>query len=98
MRTVFNTPEALEDIRQAAFWYNKQKAGLGKEFTTRIRKAKKILATQTDFVKRENNLHTMPLRPFPYLLHYQVINDDSIAIIAVLSTSLDPEQNHPLAH
>ena len=31
------SPAAKEDILQAALWYNNQKTGLGKQFTSRIR-------------------------------------------------------------
>lgn len=80
-------PSAIEDIKQVAKFYNTKQNGLGKKFIQRIRDAKKTLASNTTFIEREHGYNTMPIPPFPFLIHYKKLpNSSTIAIVAVLST------------
>lgn len=87
-------PDAKDDIGLAVKWYNKQKKGLGGEFIDSIQEAVKVLKTNPFFVKRYKEVHTLPLKRFPFMIHYLI--DESagtIIILAVLHTSLNPESN-----
>lgn len=86
-------PEAKEDIREAAVWYEKQQKGLGKRFTEEIK-------TKVDFLKQNptavsvwhNSVRVAVLNIFPFLIHYLLEEEDSkIVIIAVFHSSRNPE-------
>jgi plasmid stabilization system protein ParE len=86
-------PAAKDDILQAAQWYNKQKTGLGKQFTLRVRERVKELK-KNPFVcqVRYMDVHTAIVRQFPFMIHYTIGQENkTIEIIAVLSTNRDPE-------
>ncbi|MBI3501422.1 MAG: type II toxin-antitoxin system RelE/ParE family toxin [Bacteroidetes bacterium] len=86
-------PEAKQDLKLAALWYNKQKKGLGSQFLLRVRESKKVLQNNPHFFKRYKNVHTLPLRQFPFMIHF-TINDShkTVAILAVLHTSQHPDK------
>ena len=90
---VFIFPEAKQDLKLAAVWYDKQQKGLGKKFLSCVRQSKKVLRSNPHFVKRHGNIHTLPLRQFPFMIHF-LINQDKMTVIvlAVLHTSQSPER------
>src|SRR5215469_8329352 len=92
--TVVILPEARDDIRLAAKWYNKQKKGLGKEFISSVKESIKVLKVNPFFVKRYKEIHTLLLKQFPFMIHF-VIDESSktVTILAVLHTSLNPTLN-----
>ncbi len=86
-------PAAREDIREAATWYNKQRAGLGRRFTKEVRdRVHYIRQYPTAFNVRYDDIRTAVLNTFPFMIHY-AIDDRSKTIIisAVLHTSRNPE-------
>ena len=86
-------PPAKEDIRDAALWYDEKQKGLGKRFITQVREKVYFIKQnpQTGSL-RYDNVRTMVLNVFPFMMHY-TINDSSETIIvsAVLHTSRNPE-------
>ena len=86
-------PAAKEDIYQAAQWYNKQKTGLGKQFTHRVRQRVKELKKNPFICQvRYKEVHTAIVRQFPFMIHYTIHQDNkTIEVIAVLSTYRDPK-------
>lgn len=85
-------PDAMDDMRLAAKWYNKQKKGLGNEFIARIKECEAVLKINPYFFKRYKQIHTLPLKQFPFLIHFS-INESAknVTILAILHTSLNPE-------
>ena len=85
-------PEAKNDMRFAALWYNKQAKGLGKKFIKRIKE--KVQSIQPNpFVcqLRHKDVRTAIVEQFPYVIHYIVNDSDKIIfIIAVLHTKQSP--------
>jgi mRNA-degrading endonuclease RelE of RelBE toxin-antitoxin system len=91
---VIISEEAMDDIRLASRWYEKQKKGLGKEFLGSIKEYKSILKSNPYFVKRYKQVHTIPIKRFPFMIHYTIDkNAQVVLIVAVLHTSLNPESN-----
>ena len=86
-------PQAKQDIRDAALWYNAKQKGLGKRFVGEVRE--KVL-----FIRKNpkacnvkyDNVRTAVLNIFPFMIHY-VVDDKNKAVIisAVLHTSRNPE-------
>lgn len=83
LKVVF-TEDAQLDIRKAAFWYESQSFGLGKQFIASVRLAiKSIRHTPNGFAVRFEIFRAIPLNKFPYLLYYQ--HDEKAGIIAVMA-------------
>lgn len=86
-------PLAKEDIEEAALWYNKQQAGLGKRFTTEVREKVHFIRQNPNAVNiRYNTVRTAVLDVFPFMVHYTVDDDNKTIIVsAVLHTSRNSE-------
>jgi plasmid stabilization system protein ParE len=86
-------PLAKEDIRDAARWYNKQSQGLGKGFTSEVRDSIQFIKhNPTACNIRYDQVRTVVLKVFPFMIHYTVDEDNKTVIVsAVLHTSRDPE-------
>jgi plasmid stabilization system protein ParE len=86
-------PLAKQDIREAALWYNNQSSGLGKRFITEVReKVNFIRKNPNAFNIRHDNIRTIILNIFPYMLHYTVDETiKTVIVTAVFHTSRDPQ-------
>lgn len=86
-------PVAQEDIRDAVHWYETVREGLGLKFTAQIRK--KIILIKTHpkaFAIRYRQMRTAVLSNFPYMIHYQVDDENQQIIVhAVFHTSRNPD-------
>ena len=90
---VLVTPEAKQDLKVAAIWYNKQRKGLGKIFLSSIREALKTLQRNPFFAIRYKNVHTLPLKKFPFMIHFVIEKESkSVTILAALHTSMNPDK------
>ena len=86
-------PEAQQDLKLAAAWYNKQKKGLGKKFLSKVRESKKVLQSNPHFVERHKGVHTLPLRKFPFMIHFSIDKSRmTVTVLAVLHTSQNPDK------
>jgi len=90
-RVVYN-PAVYNDIQEAVDWYNSQLPGLGKQFFLLLRETLKALPHSANhFAVRYDNVRCMPLKKFPFLIHYQIIpNLKLIQVEAILSTFRNP--------
>jgi plasmid stabilization system protein ParE len=86
-------PLAKQDIKEAAIWYNERQPGLGKRFTSHIRKTVDYLCENPDAVAiRYDTIRTALIDTFPYMIHFTTDHNKwIIIIIAILHTSRDPE-------
>jgi plasmid stabilization system protein ParE len=92
--TIEIEPEALDDIQKAIDYYNSQKTGLGKRFYKKIERSFEFLKKHAfSFAVRYDDIRCMPLKKFPYLIHYRIKEKPQkiISIKAVFSTHRDPE-------
>lgn len=87
-------PAAKADIRAAAQWYQRQKFGLGKQFTSQVReKLRFIREFPRASAIRYDEVRTTVLEVFPFMIHYTVDEaTKTVTIAAVLHTSRDPEE------
>ncbi|PJB02419.1 MAG: hypothetical protein CO127_00170 [Ignavibacteria bacterium CG_4_9_14_3_um_filter_36_18] len=84
-------PDAVEDIQQGIEWYNKQLAGLGKKFLNEIRTHINLLKHNPYYQIRYDNVHCIPLKKFPFMIHFTINKTDNLVIIrAVFNTSRNP--------
>jgi hypothetical protein len=85
-------PEALDDIQQAIDWYNEQQSGLGRTFLAEVQTAISSLKVNPFFQVRYDNVRCLPLKKYPFMVHFTVHEPEKLVIIrAVFHTHLDPD-------
>jgi toxin ParE1/3/4 len=88
---VYFTNEAKIDLIDAVKWYKSVKLELGKNFLSSVRHKVKILNRQPEiFQIKYNQVRTLKIGKFPYLLHYKIDNiHQQVIILAILHTASD---------
>lgn len=86
-------PVALQDIQQGIDFYDEQQIGLGEKFEVAVNKHLTALEKNPFFQVRYDNVHCLPVKKYPYMIHFTINETDKIvAVRAVFHTSLDPEK------
>lgn len=87
-------PEAIDDIQEAVDYYNIKKKNLGKQFFTTVDKHFEFLKKNyLSFAIRYDDIRCMPVKKFPYMIHYRVLERQKlISVKAVFCTYDDPEK------
>ena len=86
-------PEALIDIQDSINWYNEQQKDLGKRFYKEVQEYFNSLKTNPFYAIKYDNIRCLPLKVFPYTIHFSINENDKIIIIrAVFQTSQDPKK------
>jgi plasmid stabilization system protein ParE len=84
-------PLAEADVREAAFWYESKREGLGAEFILELDALyERIAQNPRQFPAIEEETHRALLRRFPYAVYF-VIGADTPVIIAVLHQHRKPD-------
>lgn len=86
------TPKAISDIQKAIDYYDEQQPGLGLKFDKSLDNHFAILKKNPHYQVRYNNVHCLPLRKYPYMIHF-LIENKTVRIVAVFHTSLNPDDN-----
>jgi len=88
------TPEAKTDIQEGIDWYKSRQLGLGKRFHVEVKNSISCIKKSPFYAIKYNQVRCLQPHKFPYLIHY-IIDEDSqtIIILGVLNTSLNPEEN-----
>ncbi len=86
-------PKALRDIQDATDWYNEQLKSLGSRFQKQVKIQISSLVTNPGVYSiRYNKVRCMPIRRFPFLVHFSLDQNRMIVeIVAVLHTSRNPK-------
>ena len=85
-------PDARIEIQEAIKWYNKQKTGLGKKFFAEVNSHINILKVKPYFKVRYDEVHCLPLKKFPYMIHFTIDEPDRIVSVrSVFHTSINPD-------
>ena len=80
---------AVKMATHAYQWYEKQQPGLGDSFLTEVEDCyDRIESAPLLYVKIEKNFRQILLRTFPYVLVFEII-DDEVIVYAVFHTSRD---------
>jgi len=84
-------PPAREDIQESIRWYNQRQAGLGRRFHAELKEFLELLSKNPMFENRYDEVRCVPMRKFPYMVHFTVEEDDRVVVIhGVFHTSLHP--------
>ncbi|MCF8303256.1 MAG: type II toxin-antitoxin system RelE/ParE family toxin [Bacteroidales bacterium] len=84
-------PLALHDIQDAIDYYDKKQYGLGERFENSLHKELTKLERTPHFQLRYDKVHCLPMKKFPFMIHYTIdSNTRQVIIQAVFHTSLYP--------
>lgn len=85
---------AKSDIDKALDYYNEKQKGLGKKFLLDVSDALATLEKNPFFQIRYDDYRCLPLKKFPYMIHY-IVDESASRVIAyaVINTSQNPETN-----
>jgi len=93
---IYIEPEVLNDIQDAVDYYMAINPKLALQFFQTI--DKQFLTLQknhSSFAIRYDNIRCLPLKKFPYMIHYLVSSDEqTVSIKAVFCTYQNPENWH----
>lgn len=91
MYTIQIKPIAVQMAKDAYEWYEEQKLGLGDLFLTELSRCyAKLEKNPLFYQKLKNNYRHLVLNKFPYVLIFEVIEDE-IIIFAVFHTARNPK-------
>lgn len=84
--------EAVQDIEDAAVWYEEQSGGLGREFLDEVRRSLQRVAEQPElYPSVHRNTRRALTHRFPFGVFFRV-EAGSIVVIAVMHGSRDPQR------
>jgi hypothetical protein len=85
--------DALQDIRNASEWYDKQGFKLGHKFQEQVKKQiNSLKISPLRYCIRYAEVRCMHLIKFPFMVHFSVDNQvQTVNIFAVTHTSRNPE-------
>ncbi len=86
-------PEVYSDIQSGVDWYNSKQKGLGRQLFNAIQKEYTVLKKAPVFQVRYDDVHCLPVKKFPYMIHY-IVEEDSktVVILGLINTYLNPEK------
>ena len=85
-------PAALKDIQEAVNYYDLQAPGLGYKFEEELDHCFEVLENTQFFQIRYDETRCLPLKRFPYMIHYSVDEKNQTVIVrAVFNTSRNPK-------
>lgn len=84
--------EALQDLQEGIDWYHKQQNGLGRKFHHAVKTSFNKLKVNPFFQIRYDQVRCLPLKKYPYMIHFTVDEKDKVVVIrAVFNTAIDPK-------
>lgn len=89
-------PEAVVDIQETVDYYKTINQQLAVRFYQAINKHFSTLKkNHSAFAIRYDNIRCLPLKKFPYMIHYSVfLDEEKVSIKAVFCTHQNPENWH----
>lgn len=84
---------AIRDIQEAIDYYDGRQVGLGKRFEVALNKYLITLEKNPFFRIRYDNVHCLPMKKFPYMVHFTVDeNQQLVTVRAVFHTAQSPKK------
>ena len=84
------SPDVILDIEEAIDWYESKLSGLGDHFLEILdNRLKNLSNTPTSGSIRYDNIRCTMIEKFPYLIHYEIINNN-IIVYRIFSTDRKP--------
>lgn len=84
-------PAAQAEIVEAFDWYEQKSYGLGGDFLRMIAAAEELLTRNPQaFPPTRGRFRRILLRRFPYALHFELLNERRVSVLACLHHSRNP--------
>ena len=85
--------EALADLKNATRWYNGAAHKLGDRFQREVKQQiSGLKAIATGYALRHKSIHCMPIKRFPYMVHFTVDETNrTVTVWAIIHTSRHPD-------
>lgn len=83
-------PKAIQDIQEAIDYYEEKEIGLGKRFENSLNEEIIKLQVNPFYQIRYDSVHCLPMKKYPYMIHYTVEKNELIKIRAVFNTKMNP--------
>ena len=81
---------AAEEFDDSIAWYDRQRAGLGREFRATIENhLRQVTDNPERFPRVRRNVRRAVVRRFPFVIHF-LVETDQIVVLSVFHTSRDP--------
>ena len=91
---LFIEPLAKVDIQSQINYYNSKQKGLGKRFHNEVKTRFSSIKSNPFYQIRYDNIHCLPLKIFPAMIHYTVDEQNRLIIVrAVINTNKNPKTN-----
>lgn len=91
--TISIDKRAILDIQEAIDYYDNQQIGLGRKFERELNKYFLALEKNPFFRIRYDQVRCVPMKKFPYMVHFTVADEKKMVIIhAVFHTSRDSQK------
>ncbi len=85
----------FDELDATIFYYNSQKTNLGLHFYKEVKKTFGVLQKNPFFQIRYRNIRCIPLKKFPFLVHYFIDEETKkITILAVINTHQNPDSTY----
>ncbi|KAA3614766.1 MAG: type II toxin-antitoxin system RelE/ParE family toxin [Calditrichaeota bacterium] len=85
------SPEAEQDIKEAFYWYEENRKGLGHDFLLQVNGGLKFIERSPKVFKEEyKGTRKHVIKRFPYKIIY-IVQDNLINILAVIHGSRNPK-------
>lgn len=75
--------EALVHLQKSIDYYNLQQYGLGKRFGMAVTDAAKMLERNPLFQLRYDNIRCLPVKKFPFMIHFSV--NEEVKIVQIFA-------------
>jgi toxin ParE1/3/4 len=83
-------PRAIRDVQDAIDYYDDEQVGLGQKFEKALNRHLIALEKNPFFQNRYSNVHCLPLKKFPYMVHFTIDEKQQIVTVrAVFHTAQD---------
>ncbi len=87
-------PSAIKDIQEIIDYYDSLQQGLSNKFVNELNDYFLTLQKNTFYQIRYANVHCLPLKTFPVMIHFTIDEKlNNVYIRAVINTSKDPDTN-----
>lgn len=86
-------PAAYNDLNDARDWYRRINPELPKKLNRQVKLSiEQIRSLPTVYAKRYHNVRIANIAVFPYAIHFFIEAPDTVVIIAVHHTAIDPNK------
>lgn len=90
---IYIDSRAIKDVQNSIDYYDEQVPALGKKFENEVDRHLTLLKSNPFFQIRYDNVRCLPLKKFPFLIHFTINEIEQTVIIrAVFHTSLSPSK------